>query len=149
MSNIFGSSGNGKRAHCLIDNEVNTQPLEILTPSGWPWGMPKNVRNLVAAIALILVGVSRTFSVRMSIYSADMGIHINEDGLSDAYRQIADRIKKVDTELRSRLTSSDVQNIKPEAQQALAKIGVALPESDLDRYSQSIADNTDYRIILK
>lgn len=85
----------------------------------------------------------------MSVYSAYMGIHIDDGGLSDAFRQIADRIKKVDTELRSRLTSSDVQIIKPEVRQALDKIGVVLPESDLDSYSQSIADNTDYKFILK
>ena len=77
-----------------------------------------------------------------------MEIHIDEDGLGDAYRQIADRIKEVDTELRSQMTSSDVQHIKPEARQTLAKIGVTLPESDLDSYSQSIADNTNYKIIL-
>ena len=78
-----------------------------------------------------------------------MGIHINEDGLGDAYRQIAARIEEVDTELRSRLTSSDVQIIKAEARQALAKIGTVLPESDLDSYSQAIADNTDFKFILK
>lgn len=85
----------------------------------------------------------------MSGYSVVMEIHINEDGLGDVYRQIADRIKKVDAELRSRLTSSDVQNIKPEARQALAKIGVALPESDLVAYAHAIADNIGYKIILK
>jgi|GEM_PF-5612474 len=79
-----------------------------------------------------------------------MEIHIDEDGLGDAFRRIDDRIKEVDTELRSRLTSSDVQIIKPEARQALAKLGVPLTESDLDSYAQSIADNnTDFKINLK
>lgn len=77
-----------------------------------------------------------------------MGIHINEDGLGDAYGQIAARIKKVDKELRSRLTSSDIQIIKTEARQALAKIGTVLSESDLDSYSRSIADNTVFKFIL-
>lgn len=78
-----------------------------------------------------------------------MGININKKALADLYSQIGDRIMQADTELRSRLTSSDVQTIKPEVRQAFAAIGVELPESDLVACSQAIADDIGYNFTLK
>lgn len=78
-----------------------------------------------------------------------MEININKKALADLYSRVGDRIMEVDTELRSRLTSSDVQTIKPEARQAFAAIGVELPESDLVAYSQAIADNVGFNFTLK
>lgn len=78
-----------------------------------------------------------------------MEIHINEKALAAHYQRLAEKFKEVDTELRSRLVSSDIQIIKPEAQKALALIGVTLSESGLDGYAQSIADSTQYQIVLK
>lgn len=73
-----------------------------------------------------------------------MDININKKALADLYGQIGDKIMEVDTELRSRLTSSDVQIIKPEARRAFTAIGLKLPESDLVAYSQAIADDVGY-----
>jgi len=77
-----------------------------------------------------------------------MEIHINKKALADLYGQAGDRIMEVDAELRSRLTSSDVQTIKPEVRQAFTAIGVELPESDLVVYSQAIADDVGYSFTL-
>lgn len=78
-----------------------------------------------------------------------MVININKKALADIYSQIGDRIMQVDAELRSRLTSSDLQTIKPEVRQAFAANGVGLPESDLVVYSQAIADDIGYNFTLK
>lgn len=78
-----------------------------------------------------------------------MVININKKALADIYSQIGERIMQVDTELRSRLTSADVQTIKPEVRQAFSAIGVELPESDLIVYSQAIADDIGYNFTLK
>ena len=78
-----------------------------------------------------------------------MVIHIDEDGLSEVFEQIAAKIRKVDLELRSRLTGSDVKIIRPEAVQAFANIGVTLLDLEIDQYSRSISDNSEYRIILR
>lgn len=78
-----------------------------------------------------------------------MEIHVNEKALAAHYQRLAEQFEEVDLELRSRLTASDVQLIKSEAKKALALIGVTLSESGLNSYSQSIAENTQYQIVLK
>ena len=77
-----------------------------------------------------------------------MEIHINENALADQYRKIGQKFLEVDTDLRSRLTSSDVQVIKPEAKRALSAIGVELTESGLEKYSKSIANNVEFKLEL-
>jgi hypothetical protein len=84
----------------------------------------------------------------MPLYSGRMEIHIDKNALADQYKKIGQEFLEVDRELRSQFTSSDVQVIKPEAKRALSAIGVELNELGLEKYSQSIADNLEFKLEL-
>lgn len=61
----------------------------------------------------------------------------------------ARRVVLVDKHLRAMpLAGQSVDLIKPQAEAALAQIGVSLPDADLTAYAQSISDREAYEFEL-
>lgn len=86
---------------------------------------------------------------RSAVYPEALDIEFYDGAIETLFAEIGAKIEQVDQELRASFTGKSTDLIVPTAANAFSEIGVHLPESDLNRYTQSVADNEDFEFVLR